>query len=1354
MPTTDPCVVQTSGGPPPEGTNSVWTNLGYMAEALGELQGQSASQAASNDVVSEYTGSSAGSATPAPGAELETTTNAIPMVAGDFYDVTADFGAIDYAGGGAGCDLSDPDLTFSLLSGTTSTTVGAGLDPCTAAGNQDITVNGVNVRVAELVSNALQWTGGSTAGVELYNANGGGGGNDSAFDDPQVVNVTPQLDKSFSPASIEAGGTSTLTFTVTNTSELGAKDGWQFSDALPSGLTVAPTPDAATTCSAGTITAAAGAGTVGVTGGDLAAGATDCTVTVNVTAGAAGTYANGPTNVTETGLNPPGTATLTVTPQPAWTCSAFAYLFQDPTVTPPGTIYQVNLATGGYTTYGTTADNVNAVGYNTVDNFIYGWDSTNNELARIGSDSSVDDLGVPAGMSAPDAAAGFNVGDFNGSGDEFISNSVTGVWYEIDLDPGTASYGDAIAHGTMSTPATIASLPADWAYIDGAFYGMATTTSGPAHLVEFNPTTGTDTDLGAIANVPGADAYGAAYASPGGYLWVSDNNTGEIYRIDVAAKTGIVASAGPASGNNDGARCATAPIPTITLTKTVGGRVDASDQFTVGLNNSAGTTLTSATTSGTDTSASTTDWPVTEGSTYTLTDAMAAGSANPLSDYTSTISCTDATTGTSITPGGAAPDWTLLVTTTDNYACDITNTPTAVDLSVAKTSSPNPYVAGQPLTYTVTVKNAGPGTAVDAAVADPLPSSLQGAGFTWTCAPSTSSTCAATGSGNITDTVTIPSGGDVVYTETGTVPIGTTAQLKNTATLTPDPGQPDAGCTPTCSATNLNPASTVDLKVKKTADPDPYVPGEKLTYTVLVTNGGPQSATGATVSDPLPAALAGDGFTWTCAPSTGATCTASGSGDISDTVTIPSGGQLVYTVTGTVPPGTQGKLSNTATATPPPGFNDPSCTPTCWSTVNPPADPHVDLSATKTSSPNPYVPGYKLTYTITVTNSGPSDALGAKVDDPLPAGLAGGHFAWTCVATTDSTCAASGTGNVVDTVDVAVGGKLVYTVTGTVPTGTTGVLDNTVKVTPPSGSTDPGCTPDCTAANHNPQSDPKLSIKKVADASGGDANAITVGETITYTYVVSNVAMTHVGVSDPTLGAVTCPKSTLAVGASETCKGDKPHVVTQADVDAGKVTDTATAHGDPPLGKPYTSPGSSVTVPSAPKPAVSLVKTATVSPAADQNAAKVGDTITYSFKVTNIGNVDLTKVAVNDPTGGAVSCPVPAAPGLVPGAAETCAGDTPHVVTQADVNAGKVTDTATATGTDAAGLTSSSSDPSTATVTTAITPEQPLTSIITGHGWWGPSGPSGRLAALAGGGLLIAGIGLVGLRRRRKLATS
>src|SRR5262249_36643938 len=163
---------------------------------------------------------------------------------------------------------------------------------------------------------------------------------------------------------------------------------------------------------------------------------------------------------------------------------------------------------------------------------------------------------------------------------------------------------------------------------------------------------------------------------------------------------------------------------------------------------------------------------------------------------------------------------------------------------------------------------------------------------------------------------------------------------------------------------------------------NPYVPGQTLTYTVTATNHGPSDVTGAPVSDPLPGALNGAGFTWTCTTSgTGNACgAASGSGDIATTINLANGGVATFTITGTVPSGTRGNCADTARLTPPTGATAPATTKTP-ATDNSPANPQADLNITKVSSPNPYVPGQTLTYTVTVTNNGPSNVVGAAVSD-------------------------------------------------------------------------------------------------------------------------------------------------------------------------------------------------------------------------------------------------------------------------------------------------------------------------------------------------------------------------------------
>ena len=67
----------------------------------------------------------------------------------------------------------------------------------------------------------------------------------------------------------------------------------------------------------------------------------------------------------------------------------------------------------------------------------------------------------------------------------------------------------------------------------------------------------------------------------------------------------------------------------------------------------------------------------------------------------------------------------------------------------------------------------------------------------------------------------------------------------------------------------------------------------------------------------------------------------------------------------------------------------------------------ADLAVTKTSTPNPYVAGSPLTWTVRVTNNGPSPVVGASVVDTVPAALGG--VTWTCAVTTGTgSCGAGG----------------------------------------------------------------------------------------------------------------------------------------------------------------------------------------------------------------------------------------------------------------------------------------------------------------------------------------------------------
>ncbi|WP_420880483.1 DUF7507 domain-containing protein [Rhodococcus sp. (in: high G+C Gram-positive bacteria)] len=227
------------------------------------------------------------------------------------------------------------------------------------------------------------------------------------------------------------------------------------------------------------------------------------------------------------------------------------------------------------------------------------------------------------------------------------------------------------------------------------------------------------------------------------------------------------------------------------------------------------------------------------------------------------------------------------------------------------------------------------------------------------------------------------------------------------------------------------------------------------------------------------------------------------------------------------------------------------------------------------------------------------------------------------------------------------------------------------------------------------EGNPAESLSLVKDASPSTTADYKVDQEISYTFLIKNtgdVTLTDVHPNETAfsgsgdMSAFDCPAgaASLAPGASVTCTAK--YTLTQADIDAGKLENTATATGTPPSGGPVTSKPSDKTLSGEPKPAISLEKSA--SPM-DPDKFAVDETVTYSFTITNTGNVTLKDVHPNETafTGdssriSAFDCP-DAAKSLAPNASVTCTAT--YKLDQADVDRGKLDNTATATGTPPSG---------------------------------------------------------------------
>jgi uncharacterized repeat protein (TIGR01451 family) len=276
-----------------------------MAWVLGKLRGLADPR--TNNAVSAYT--DGGKVLPANAVQFETV-KPIPLVKSNrFITFSVDAGETN-------CTHAHAEFKFYLLNGSTEIpTFTSPIDPCTDKNAKVIEPPELGTKPAEpfkagtFAGNSATLFSGSELGIRMRNGQTSENGNDAAFDNIQVLDATPQLDKSFSPEVLNVGETSELTFTITNTSELAAKDGWSFTDTLPDGLVMTTPARASTTCPGTTVTAAAGGSSIAVHG-NLAAEMNYCTVTVDVTSATEGVYTNGPNDVTETGLEPPGEATV------------------------------------------------------------------------------------------------------------------------------------------------------------------------------------------------------------------------------------------------------------------------------------------------------------------------------------------------------------------------------------------------------------------------------------------------------------------------------------------------------------------------------------------------------------------------------------------------------------------------------------------------------------------------------------------------------------------------------------------------------------------------------------------------------------------------------------------------------------------------------------------------------------------------------------------------------------------------------------------------------------------------------------------------------------------------------------
>ena len=474
-----------------------------------------------------------------------------------------------------------------------------------------------------------------------------------------------------------------------------------------------------------------------------------------------------------------------------------------------------------------------------------------------------------------------------------------------------------------------------------------------------------------------------------------------------------------------------------------------------------------------------------------------------------------------------------------NNSATTTSTVQVPDLSVTETALPNPVAAGANITYTETVKNNSTTVpAVGATLTQTTPTGTTFQSVTppagWTCG--TKPAVGGTGSIVCTATGTFAAAASVNFS----VVVAVNATQASGSTITNSVTVSETGTDPNSAnnaATSNVTVQVPDLSVTETVAPNPVATGANITYTETVTNNSTTvAALGATLTQSTPASTLFQSVTppagWTCGtqPAVGGTgsivCAATGTfaalASVNFTVVVQVSPEAVVgsTITNSV------TVSETGT--------DPNlANNTATASVQVQG---ADLSMTQVASTTAIAPSGTITYTETVTNSGPNAATGAVLYQQTPPNTTFASMTpptgWTCTQP-----AVNGTGTVLCSASAAMNAN---TTTGTftfVVTVNAGAAAGTSIVN----------SADVTSQTTDPVASNNATTTSVLVELTGDADlALSMTASPTPVFISSNLTYTiqvqDLGLSNTANGTLTdtIPTGTTFVSASTTqgtCSG-------------------------------------------------------------------------------------------------------------------------------------------------------------------------------------------------------------------------
>ena len=374
--------------------------------------------------------------------------------------------------------------------------------------------------------------------------------------------------------------------------------------------------------------------------------------------------------------------------------------------------------------------------------------------------------------------------------------------------------------------------------------------------------------------------------------------------------------------------------------------------------------------------------PVGEGGS--VTGSIATLRAGALATFTLVAVLDESAVGTSLTNTVSATSDTTDLNATNNAASVISTITPQADLSVSIVSGPT--VAGDDVTYTLTVNNSGPSDAQNVVLTQALPDNLSYQSMTRVYGPA--SVMGLDGNGNVTiDIATLAAVSAASYRVTLSVPPSTPAGLVSTSTLAATSTTTDTNLSNNVVTDTESPVTTsADLSAGIVAPSGGVIPGQNNTFSIEIINHGPSDAQNGSWSSTVPAGMSLISFTQSSGPAFVMTTPTGNGGTISGSIATLAAGQsadfaVVYFANGASLGDSVTNAVSVASDTPDavPANNNSSAT----AAVRHAADLAISLDAQPSASAD-YYAGTNITYRLDVTNFGGAPAGGATITYNIP----------------------------------------------------------------------------------------------------------------------------------------------------------------------------------------------------------------------------------------------------------------------------------------------------------------------------------------------------------------------------------